>query len=399
MYKKRNMLDGLAKGFTYLGALTATFFLGIILYFIMANGLGRFNLALLTSDYHAQYFNGRPLRFEACETCERPDDLSDDILYAPQYGLGLSDTRDRGGNTVIQVTYMHPDSPLHNLVNTNNLNQPVTIAIDTVITRISYTDHPTSLTRRGAASMISDLESGATIYEVSFSTVGGGIRGSLITTLILIGLTLAMVMPLGIATAIYLCELAPINRVTSTLRSLIETLTGVPSIIYGLLGISVFVPLTIRLNLTRGPSLIAGAMTLTVILLPVVIRTTEEALKTIPKDYRLASLALGANTTQTVGKVVLPNAIPGIMTAVFLAIGRIIGESAALIFVLGTAVKDQVRIQENSTSLAVHIWSMMTDEPANIELSSTIALLILIVVLILNIGVKLTVHQLKRKTG
>lgn len=398
MLRKRKIIDGMAQGLTYLGALSAAFFLGIILYFIISTGLARLNLTLLTSDYHAQYFNGRPLRFEACETCERPIDLLDTIHYSTQLGLGLIDAQDRGGNTVIQVAYMHPDSPLHDLVNTNNLNQAVSITVDTIITRISYTDHPTSLTRRGAASMIADLESGATIYEVSFSTVGGGIRGSLITTLYLIGLTLAMVIPLGIATAVYLTELAPINRITRTLRGLIETLTGVPSIIYGLLGISVFVPLTLRLNLARGPSLIAGAMTLTVILLPVVIRTTEEALKTIPKDYRLASLALGANTTQTVGKVILPNAIPGIMTAVFLSIGRIIGESAALIFVLGTAVKDQVRIRENSTSLAVHIWSMMTDEPANIELSSTIALLILIVVLILNIGVKLTVHQLKRKT-
>jgi phosphate transport system permease protein len=134
---------------------------------------------------------------------------------------------------------------------------------------------------------------------------------------------------------------------------------------------------------------LSGSLTLAVILLPVIIRSTEESLKVVPNDFRYASLALGANRTQTTFKVVLKNALPGMLTATLLAIGRIIGESAALIFAIGTAVKDDITIFGRSTTLAVHIWSLMTDEPANIELASTIALIILMIVLVLNLTVKL----------
>jgi phosphate transport system permease protein len=183
------------------------------------------------------------------------------------------------------------------------------------------------------------------------------------------------------------------------LRSFIETLTGVPSIIYGLMGLAIFVPITIRLTSATTGNLISGSMTLAVILLPIIIRTTEESLKVVPDDYRFASLALGASKTQTVFKVILPNAFSGILTATLLAIGRIIGESAALVFAIGTSIKDDVYLTDRSTSLAVHIWSMMTDEPANIELSSTIALIILMMVLILNISIKLISKRFMRKYG
>lgn len=246
--------------------------------------------------------------------------------------------------------------------------------------------------------MVNDLDNhDYTVREIMFSTVGGGIRGSLIATLYLIVLTLLIAMPLGILSAIYLSEFAPDNKITKLIRSFIETLTGVPSIIFGLLGITVFVPITSSLTSASGSNLIAGALTLSIILLPVIIRTTEESLITVPKDHRFASLALGANHTQTTFKVVLPQALPGLLTATFLAIGRIIGESAALIFVLGTVVRDQVSIFQPATSLAVHIWSMMTDEPANIALSSTVAIIILMIVLGLNLSIKTTVFLWRRK--
>ena len=246
--------------------------------------------------------------------------------------------------------------------------------------------------------MINDLnDPEREIFEVMFATSGGGIRGSIITTLYLILLTLAVALPIGVLSAIYFNEFAKRTKLTKVLRNFVETLTGVPSIIYGLLGISVFVPLTMRFTPASGSNLIAGALTLGVILLPTIIRTTEESLKTVSDDHRFASLALGANKTQTTFKVVLPQALPGILTATFLAIGRIIGESAALIFVLGAAIKDQVRILEPSTSLAVHIWSMMTDEPANIALSSSIALIILLIVLFLNIIIKLIASMWLKK--
>jgi phosphate transport system permease protein len=199
---------------------------------------------------------------------------------------------------------------------------------------------------------------------------------------------MVLALPIGVFTAIYLNEFAKKNRLTNTLRTLIDTLTGVPSIIYGLMGLAVFVPLTISTTPATSGNLISGSLTLAVILLPVIIKSTEESLKVVPDGLRQASLALGANETQTTFKVVLPSSIPGILTASLLGIGRVIGESAALIFAIGTAVKDDISIFGKSTSLAVHIWSMMTDEPANIELSSTIAIIILMIVLVLNISVK-----------
>ncbi|MCK7487785.1 MAG: ABC transporter permease subunit [Bacillus subtilis] len=159
--------------------------------------------------------------------------------------------------------------------------------------------------------MIESIEANDSIREIEFQTEGGGIRGSIYTTLILIGLTLMFALPIGVGAAIYLNEYAPINRFTKLLRSLIETLTGVPSIIYGLMGLAIFVPLTVSLTNATGGNLISGAMTLAVILLPIIIRTTEESLKVVPDDFRQASLALGASQTQTTFKVVLPSALAG----------------------------------------------------------------------------------------
>jgi phosphate transport system permease protein len=200
---------------------------------------------------------------------------------------------------------------------------------------------------------------------------------------------LIFALPIGIFTAIYLNEFAKKNKITNTIRTMIETLTGVPSIIFGLMGLAVFVPLTIRYTPADSANILSGSLTLAVILLPVIIRSTEESLKVVPDDFRQASLALGANNTQTTFKVVLPSALPGILTATLLAIGRVIGESAALIFAIGTAIKDDISIFGKSTTLAVHIWSLMTDEPANIELASTISIIILLIVLVLNISIKL----------
>ncbi len=394
MGKPQKVKDIFMKTITYLGSGFSLLFLTITMIFIFSNGFGLISFGLFTGDYHAKYYAGRPASVE-CEGCEVTDELKG--YYSSVYGIALYDDFDRAGNVVIKVSYVHENSPLLNMLDTNNPNQSISLKVDDVVTRVAFFDQPSALTRNGASMMIQSMDQSTEIRELTFSTLGGGIRGSLITTLYLIGMSLALALPIGILTAIYFSEFAPVNRLTNLLRSFIETLTGVPSIIYGLLGITLFIPITVRLNLSQGANLFAGAMTMAVILLPVVIRTTEETLKSIPNSYRHASLALGANYTQTVKKVVLPNALPGIMTATFLAVGRIIGESAALIFVLGTAVKDTVRVNESSTTLAVHIWTVMTDEPSNIELASSIAFIILIIVLILNIGVKYMSYLINKK--
>jgi phosphate transport system permease protein len=271
----------------------------------------------------------------------------------------------------------------------NENNESFAIEEGYVLSTIKFEGKPSALTIQGAENMINQLDTEHIFREMVFYSSGGGIRGSIITTLYTIGLSLLFALPIGIFTAIYLNEFAHKNKLTRIIRSMIEMLTGVPSIIFGLVGLAVFVPLTVRYTQATSGNILSGSMTLAVILLPVIIRSTEESLKVVPDDFRSASLALGANHTQTTFKVVVPSALPGILTATLLAIGRVIGESAALIFAIGTAIKDDISIFTKSTTLSVHIWSLLTDEPANIELASTIALIILMMVLFLNITIKL----------
>lgn len=391
--RKKPLSQRLLDGGTYFATILSVLALGMIFFYVIREGAHLLSFDLLRGNYHAQGFVGA---FE--EQTPRTFDLShhqgEGKFPVERFGLVLEQTFDLAGDGVIKVAYIDEASPLRSLTNQDPTSSQTTIGLEagTVLRRVSYEGHPTSLTSRGASSMAQDMnDPDRVIREVIFSTEGGGIRGSLLTTVYLIFITLAIALPFGVLTAIYFNEFAPINRITKAMRNFIETLTGVPSIIYGLLGITVFVPLTVRLTPAENANLVAGGLTLVVILLPVIIRTTEEALKVVSQEHRFASLALGANKTQTTFKVVLPQALPGILTATFLGIGRVIGESAALIFVLGAAIRDSVRIFEPSTSLAVHIWSMMTDEPANIALSSTIALIILLMVLTLNLAIKTTV--------
>jgi len=395
--RKRRLSEILLNTSVLVSTLLSALALGFVFFYVLNQGTPLINWQLFTGNYHSRNYIAR-LPQPSKRNFDMPNFEDDSIFLVPLYGIALKQDVDLAGNGVIEVHYVHKDSPFNQLVSQEVGGGLVDVEVGMIFQRISYEEHPTSLSRGGAEKFAFELnDPNRTISEMFFSDVGGGIRGSLITTLYLIVMTLAIALPFGVLTAIYFNEFAPTNVWTKTMHNFIETLTGVPSIIFGLLGISVFVPLTVYLTPAVNANLIAGALTLTVIILPIIIRTTEESLKTVPQDHRNASLALGANVTQTTFKVVLPQALPGILTATFLGIGRIIGESAALIFVLGAAVKDRVNIYESSTSLAVHIWSMMTDEPANIALASTIALLILAIVLILNILIKTSMLYFTRK--
>ncbi len=176
----------------------------------------------------------------------------------------------------------------------------------------------------------------------------------------------------------------------------IELLSGVPSIIFGLVGLVIFYPIAETFNAT-GPTLLLGSLTMVIVLLPVSIKTVEETLLTIPNSLRESSLSLGASKFQTVIKVVLPSALSGILTTLLLAIGRIVGETAALIYTIGTVVNDHPKLNSGGTSLAVQIWKEMSGEQPNIELASAISLVILILFLILNIVIKLISKRISVK--
>jgi len=401
---KRRLIDGILQLFTFLFSALNIVVLIMIVSFVVAEGAKLLHPDLLIYDYNSNTYISEPLLDEnndiAYCNCEQPiETISEESFFSEKWGVAFGDDFDVLGKGVVTVEYIHPNSPLNTLKNKMSVGSPTFRLLEEYyIRRIAFFNGPSALDIYGAQTMIDMLEQQDTFRELEVITKGGGIRGSVFTTLYLVGLTLLMALPIGISAAIYLNEYASKkNRYVRYLRQFIELLTGVPSIIYGLMGLAFFVPFIINISSATGPSILSGAMTLTIIVLPVIIRTTEESLRVVPNEFRQASFALGASKTQTVFKAVLPSAIPGILSATLLSIGRIVGESAALIFAIGVIIKDEVNIFGQSTSLAVHIYAMMTDEPANIELSATISLIILIIVLILNFLVKFLTRSLSKK--
>lgn len=201
----------------------------------------------------------------------------------------------------------------------------------------------------------------------------------MVTTIILVLLTLIIATPIGIFTSIYLIEYAnKDNRLVKIIRIATETLAGIPSIIYGLFGMLFFV---IRLNFQY--SLIAGVLTTTIMVLPLIIRSTEEALLSVDNSLREASFSLGAGKLSTIFRVILPVAVPGILSGVILAIGRIIGETAALLYTLGTATKIPNSLLSSGRTLSIHMYLLST-EGIHINEAYATAVVLLIIILILN---------------
>lgn len=205
----------------------------------------------------------------------------------------------------------------------------------------------------------------------------GGILSTVVSTLYLIGITLVLLVPVGIGSAIYLSEYAPDNRLTRIIRYGIETLAGVPSIIFGLFGYALFVTV-----LSFNFSILSGALTLLCLLLPTMITTTEEALKSVPYSYREGALALGTTRWQMISKVVLPSAIPGIVTAVILCIGRAIGETACLYVTMGGSAAMPSSLLSGGRTLALHVYYLAMETNAMEKAMATASVLIIIIILI-----------------
>ncbi|MDR3349112.1 MAG: phosphate ABC transporter permease PstA [Acidaminococcales bacterium] len=231
------------------------------------------------------------------------------------------------------------------------------------------------------------------------SQAGGGVGAQLFNTLYIIALSVAVSLPLATGTAIYLSEYAKNNLLTRAVRISIESLASVPSIVLGLFGMIIFVN-----YFKLGFSIIGGALALSMLNLPLLARVTEEALRAVPQTYREASLSLGATKWQTIWKLTLPSALPGIMTGLTLTCGRAAGESAILIFTAGTTVSRRMAdfdLLASGETLAVHIWYVMSVglAPDRSAVASGSAALLIITALLLNAAFHLLQKFIKRRAG
>ena len=200
---------------------------------------------------------------------------------------------------------------------------------------------------------------------------------ALINTVAMVLLTLLLAVPFGIGSAIYLTEYAKRdNKVVPVIRMTTETLSGIPSIVYGLFGYMAFVR-----AMEWGYSLLAGVITLAIMILPLIMRTTEEALLAVPDSYREGSYGLGAGRLRTIFRVVLPSAMPGILSGVILGIGRIVGETAALIYTAGTVTGVPDSVLSSGRTLAVHMYALLSEGLYTDEAYAT-AVVLLVLVLI-----------------
>jgi phosphate transport system permease protein len=216
-----------------------------------------------------------------------------------------------------------------------------------------------------------------------YSSGNPSIGFSVFTTCVMIILTLLLAAPLSVFCAVYLTEYAKRkNRLVTWIRLATETLAGIPSIVFGLFG-AIFFGTVMRF----GYSILTGCLTVAIMLLPVIIRQTEEAIKSVPDMYREGSYGLGASKLRTVFRIVLPSAMPGILSAVILSMGRIIGETAALIFTLGSVAQFPTSLLDSSRTLAVHMYISTRDGgAAGREVAFFTGAALIVVILLMNIG-------------
>ena len=217
------------------------------------------------------------------------------------------------------------------------------------------------------------------LFAWEYNSDNVSLMPALINTLYMTALSLLFAVPIGIFSAVYLNEYARRgNKLVGLVRITTETLSGIPSIVYGLFG-SLFFVKALHMDL----SLLAGALTLSIMILPLIMRSTEEALIAVPDSYREGSFGLGAGKLRTVFRIVLPSAIPGILSGIILGIGRIVGESAALIYTAGTVAKIATGVLDSTRTLSVHMY-VISGEGLYIDQAYATAVVLLVVVIIIN---------------
>lgn len=229
------------------------------------------------------------------------------------------------------------------------------------------------------------------LFSLDYSSENQSMLPAIINTVMITLIALVIAVPIGICSAIYLVEYAKKgNRFVNIIRLTTETLQGIPSIIYGLFGYLFF-----NNALKMGYSILSGSITLAIMILPLVMRTTEEALLAVPDSYREGSFGLGAGKCRTIFRLVLPSAVPGILAGIILGIGRIVGETAALIFTAGTIGDVAKGVTGSGRTLAVHMY-LLSNEGLYIDKAYAVAVILLVLVLLLNAASNFIAGKLKK---
>ncbi|MDR1033227.1 MAG: phosphate ABC transporter permease PstA [Bifidobacteriaceae bacterium] len=231
----------------------------------------------------------------------------------------------------------------------------------------------------------------SSLFALNYTSDNQSLTTSFINTVLMTALALVIAVPLGVGAAIYLTEYTRNSgKLVTLIRYAAETLAGIPSIVYGLFGMLFFV-----VSLRMGFSLLAGSLTIAIMVLPTIMRTSEEALLSVPMQYREGAFALGAGKLRTVFRVILPAASSGILSGMILAIGRIVGESAALIFTAGTVAEFPTSVFSSTRTLSVHMYSLAS-EGLHIDKAYATAVVLLALVAIINAAALLVMRRITK---
>lgn len=232
------------------------------------------------------------------------------------------------------------------------------------------------------------------LFAFKYTSENVSLVPALINTIVMTMLALVIAVPLGVFAAIFLVEYAKRgNKFVNIIRITTETLQGIPSIVYGLFGMLFFV-----VALDWGYSILAGAFTVSIMILPLIMRTTEEALKAVPDSYREGSFGLGAGKLRTVFRIVLPSAVPGILAGVILAVGRIVGETAALIYTAGTVTDIPESLMDSGRTLSVHMYNL-SSEALYMNQAHATAVVLLVVVIGINCLSRIVANRITKGKG
>ncbi|QUH27582.1 phosphate ABC transporter permease PstA [Vallitalea guaymasensis] len=369
----RSIKDKIMYGF--IGLATA-FTVGILLWiigFVFVNGLKYVNLDFITSDYDSK---------TTYVTIPVSENSTNNKL-----GIDLEIKEYEDTNYPV-ITSIDKSSKAKEAV--DKKGEPFKLRKGDIIKKVGGKSVE-NLTALELNEVINNVDTDTILVKVT--NKGEGIFPMLITTLLTILLSLIVACPIGIFAAIYLTEYAKPGRLVRLIRFATESLAGIPSIIFGLFGMIFFV-----IFLKFNYSILAGSLTLSIILLPVIIRQTEESLKAIPNSYREGSLGLGATKLQTIRKVILPNAVSGIVVAIILSIGRIVGESAALLLTAGTVARVPNNLFSSGATLTVKAYAV-AEEQGDIGMACAIGSIVVILILILNTLSKLISRKLNKSNA